>query len=278
MKISRFAGIAATACLAFVTPSVHGQSAPAAEQGARATKPLVIVNRQIDGKSMKFSSAGNWHRIELELKVLPEGIKAALAAEGIKDARYNNATVKWVNNVKATLVVGYKPSGADLSKPKVFQDVVRLKDSVQGGRDLAQTKDASKIENWRFFKASTTALTLEANQPKSIFFYIPAEIVKRDDITNPRPDIAYVVLEVDGKEVPIFDERGALFTGSFGALFQNSSLGKADKATLDKVKEIADRATRDTDGVMRPQNLITSFQDSDWSKSSPEFVREEAAK
>ena len=120
-----------------------------------------------------------------------------------------------------------------------------------------------------------TVLTLETNQPRSVFFYIPADIVKRDEISNPKPEVAFVTLEVDGKEVPTFDDKGSLFSGSFGALLQS---GKPSKAEIEKAKEIANRSTRDTDGVMRPQNLLVGVIDGDWSRSSPEFVREEAAK
>jgi hypothetical protein len=276
MKISRIAGIAATACLALATPSLQAQNAPApAADSTKATKPLIIVSRPIDARALKLSSTGNWHRIEVELKVLSEGIKEALSAQGITDSKVNNASVKWVNNVKVTLIAGYKPSGTDLGKPKVMQDVVKLKEAVTGGKSYAEAKDPSKAENWRYYKASATVLTLEANVARSVFFYIPADVVKRDDINNPKPDVAYVTLEVDGKDVPTFDAAGNPFTGSFGSLYQS---GKASKVIMDKFKEVADRATRDTDGVMRPQNLITSFHDGDWFKSSPEFVREDAAK
>lgn len=276
MKISRIAGIAATACLALTTPSLQAQNAPApAADSSKATKPLVVVNRMIDARAIKLSSTGNWHRIEVELKALPEGIKEALASQGITDSKVNNASVKWVNNVKVTLVAGYKPSGADLGKPKVMQDVVKLKEAVTGGKSYAEAKDASKAENWRYYKASATVLTLEANTPRSVFFYIPGDIVKRDEINIPKPDVAYVTLEVDGKEVPTFDAAGNLFTGSFGATYQS---GRPTKVIMEKFKEVADRSTRDTEGVMRPQNLITGFIDGDWSKSSPEFVREDAAK
>jgi hypothetical protein len=275
MKISRIAGIAATACLALATPSLQAQNAPApAADSAKATKPLVIVSRQIDAKAVKLSSTGNWHRIEVELKALPEGVKAALLAQDVPKA-FAGESVRWVNNVKVTLVAGYKPSGADLGKPKVMQDVLRLKEKATDAAAYAAAKDASKAENWRYYKASATVLTLETNQPRSVFFYIPGDVVKRDDIINPKPDVAYVTIEVDGKEVPIFDATGNAWGGSFGALLQGS---KASKANVDKAKEIADRSTRDTDGVMRPQNLITGFVDGDWFKSSPEFVREDAAK
>lgn len=276
MKISRIAGIAATACLALATPSLQAQNAPATTaDSAKVTKPLVIVSRPIDARAVKLSSSGSWHRLEVELKALPEGIKEALAAQGITDSKVNNSSVKWVNNVKVTLVAGYKPSGADLGRPKVMQDVVKLKEAVTGGKSYAEAKDPSKAENWRYYKASATVLTLEANISRSVFFYIPSDIVRRDEINAPKPDIAYVSLEVDGKEVPMFDASGNLVTGSFGAVYLS---GKTTKGMVDKFKEIADRATRDTDGVMRPQNLITSFHDGDWFKSSPEFVREDAAK
>ena len=270
MKIFPIAGIAALACAATLPPTVYAQST--SEAVAKATKPLVIVSRQIDGRTVKGGN-GNWHRLEVELKALPEGIKSALLAQGVP-TKFAGDSVKWVNNVKVTLVAGFKPSGADLSKPKVYQDVLRLKDRATDAASFAATKDVSNPENWRYYKASAVIVTLEANRPRSVFFYIPGDIVDRDGITNPRPDAAYVALEVDGQEVPVMDEKGAPFTGSNAVLIAGS---KPDAAKLTKLKEVAERATRDTEGVMRPQNLITGFIDADW-KISPEFAREEAAK
>lgn len=268
MTISRIAGIAACACLGFTTPVVHAQNAPAS--AAKTTKPLAVVSRQIDGKNVHGT------RIEVEVKALSEGIKEALASNGITDSKFNNASVRWVNNVKVTLVVGYQQGGSDAGKPKVYQDVIKLKDAVTGGKSLADATKAGSIENYRYYKASATVLTLEANTPRSVFFYIPPEIVKRDNITNPRPDVAYVTLEVDGKEVPTVTEAGVPYTGTFGVLF-SGALGGITKDRLDKVKEVADRTTRDTSGVMRPQNLITGFIDQDWARFSPDFVREDNA-
>ena len=276
MTMPQVIGPIAIAAMALATvPVVHAQSVPAAEkkEAAKPSKPLVLVTRQIDGKP--FKANGNWHRIEIELKAQSDGIREALMAQGVPKA-YAGESVRWLNNVKVSLVVGYTPTGHDLGKPKVYQDVLKLKDAVTGGKSLEETKKAGLIENWRYYKASTTVLALEANSPKSVYFYIPGDIVKRDDISNPRPDVAYVTLEVDGQEIPVMSDKGDLPAGSFGVLF-GSTLGKPDKVKLDKVREVADRATRDTAGVMRPQNLISSFVDPDW-KSSPEFVREDAAK
>ncbi len=236
------------------------------------TKPLVIVSRQLDGKSVKGGN-GNWHRLEVEVKALPDGIKAALLAQQVP-AKYAGDSVKWVNNVKVSVVAGFKPSGSDLSKPKVYQEVLKLKERATDAAAFAAAKDVNNPDNWRYYKASTVVATLEANKPRSVFFYIPGDIVERDGITNPRPDAAYVTLEVDGQEVPVLDEKGAPFTGSNAVLIAGS---KPDAAKLAKLKEVAERAVRDTEGVMRPQNLITNFIDADW-KASPDFVREEAAK
>ena len=224
IKISLFGGIAAAACLALSTPASQAQDANSAATQGKAQKPLVIVSRQIDGKQMKFTSNGNWTRIEIEVKALPEGIKDALAAQNIP-SQFNNASVRWLNNVKVTLVAGYQPTGGDAGKPKVMQDVLKLKDAVTGGKSLSEARNAALIENWRYYKASATILTLEVNTPRSVFFYIPADIVKRDNLSNPRPDVAYVTLEVDGKKVSVFDDKGSLYSGSFGVLFKGNTLG-----------------------------------------------------
>ena len=49
MKISRIAGIAATACLAVSTPSLRAQNAPAAERpaSAKASKPMVEADMNV---------------------------------------------------------------------------------------------------------------------------------------------------------------------------------------------------------------------------------------
>lgn len=264
MTIPRVIGFAAVAATVLVgSPFAQAQNAPAA-------KPMVIVPRPIDGKS--FRANGQWHRLEVELKLQQDAMKAALVAKGIADSHAN--AVRWLNNVKVTLLVGYSPTGADLGKPKVYQDLLRLKDDVAGGKSIEKTRDASNPENWRFYKASATVLTLEAGAPKSVFFYIPADIVKRDGIVNPRPDVAVASLEVDGVEVPLLDAAGHLPTGSFAAMIAK---GKVDAPALEKVREVGERGSRDTAGIMRPQNFINCFIDPDW-KSSPEFVREDSVK
>lgn len=271
MTIPRVIGPIALAAMALATlPAVRAQNAPASE-AAKSAKPLVVVSRPIDGKP--FKANGNWHRLEVELKAQSEGIKAALLAQGATQEYIT--PVRWINNVKVTLVVGYSPSGTDLGKPKVFQELLKMKEAAASGTPV-DVKNPKLVDNWRYYKASTTILTLESNVNKSVFFYIPGDIVLRDGINSPKPDVAYVTLEMDGQEIPVLNDKGAMNTGSFGVLF-SPVLGKVDKTTLDKVREIADRATRDTEGVMRPQNLITGFIDGDW-KNSPEFVRDGAAK
>ena len=128
---------------------------------------------------------------------------------------------------------------------------------------------SKKPEDWNYYRASATVLTIEANQPRSVLFYLPGDIVKRD-VLHKEPDYYFVQLEVAGNEAPIFDAKGALIPAQVRAVHKDI----ATKVAFDAAKDAADRGVVNTPGILRPQYLVAYF-DNPVVPSSPEFIRED---
>ena len=128
---------------------------------------------------------------------------------------------------------------------------------------------SKKPEDWNYYRASATVLTIEANQPRSVLFYLPGDIVKRDMLPK-EPDYYFVQLEVAGNEAPIFDARGVLIPAQVRAVHKDI----ANKVAFDAAKDAADRGVVNTPGILRPQYLVAYF-DNPIVPSSPEFIRED---
>jgi len=145
-----------------------------------------------------------------------------------------------------------------------------LGDGHPGLRLTQVYKTASKKpEDWNYYRASATVLTIEANQPRSVLFYLPGDIVKRDMLPK-EPDYYFVQLEVAGNEAPIFDARGVLIPAQVRAVHKDI----ATKVAFDAAKDAADRGVVNTPGILRPQYLVAYF-DNPIVPSSPEFIRED---
>lgn len=147
---------------------------------------------------------------------------------------------RWLDKVKVTLTIGYKG------------------------------EKSKSGEDWNYYRASATILTLEVNSPRSVFFYLPGDVVKRDMLRKD-PDVYYVELEAAGATQAIFDAKGGLIADQKGSV--SKELYK--KADFDGCKGFADRGVLNTAGILRPQYLV-GFYDKLWD-FSPEFVREDAA-
>lgn len=147
---------------------------------------------------------------------------------------------RWIDKVKVTVTIGYKG------------------------------EKSKTAEDWNYYRASATILTIEQNAPRSVFFYLPGDVVKRDMLRK-EPDVYYVDVEVAGTAQAVFDARGALLADQKAAV-SKELLKKAD---YDGCKGFADRGVLNTAGILRPQYLV-GFYDKEW-QFSPEFVREDAA-
>ncbi|MFZ9200822.1 MAG: hypothetical protein ACO23N_00120 [Opitutales bacterium] len=184
-------------------------------------------------KDVKFAQAkfnGPYAWNRIEVVVDPRGLNP--------DPKAPNK--RWIDKVKVTLTIGYKG------------------------------EKSKSAEDWNYYRASATILTLEQNNIRSVFFYLPGDVVKRDMLRKD-PDVYYVDLEVAGTTQAVFDARGLLIPEQKGSV-SKELLKKAD---YDGCKGFADRGVLNTVGILRPQYLV-GFYDDLW-KFSPEFVREDAA-
>jgi len=132
-----------------------------------------------------------------------------------------------------------------------------------------KTKSA-KAEEWNYYRSSVTVLTLEVNQPRTVSFYLPGDIVKRDNLRK-EPDYYFVQVEVAGNEEPLFDAKGNVIAEQSRAI----SHELAKKANYDGAKDVADRCAGNNPGILRPQFLVNYPDVPVVVPPSPEFIRED---
>lgn len=72
-------------------------------------------------------------------------------------------------------------------------------DNVKVTLSLGYVRD-SKEKTFFFYQSSMTLVTLESQKNKIISFFLPREIVERDNLSK-EPDYWLIQLEVDGKEL-----------------------------------------------------------------------------
>lgn len=130
--------------------------------------------------------------------------------------------------------------------------------------------DSAKFEDWNYYRANATVLTLEVGKPRSVLFYLPGDIVKRDNLRK-EPDYYFVQVEVGGTESPLFDAKGALVAEQARAVHREIS----KKDLFDKAKDAADRGVISTPGILRPQYLLILPDAVPAVPASPEFIRED---
>jgi hypothetical protein len=219
-----------------LSPLSFGQNAPAA--GAGATGKSVVFVRNVTFLQTKLGGQVNpWNRMQVEIQAnSPAAIGAAAAAKA--DPKADTANKKWVDKVKVTVTQIYKTTSA-------------------------------KPEEWNYYRSSATVLTIEVNQPRSVLFYLPGDIVKRDNLKK-EPDYYYVQIEVAGNEEALFDARGNVVPDQKMALHKDLQT----KAKFDPAKDAADRGVVASPGILRPQYLVL-YPDTPVVPPSPEFIRED---
>lgn len=213
-----------------LTSDSFAQAAPA--PGAVASKSVVFV-RSVTFQQTKLGGQVNpWNRMQVEIQAntMPETKPATPEAKVLNR--------KWVDKVKVTVTQIYKTASI-------------------------------KPEDWNYYRSSATVLTIEVNQPRSVLFYLPGDVVKRD-ILKKEPDYYYVQLEVAGNEEPHFDARGLVLADQKWALHKDLQT----KAKFDPAKDAADRGVITTPGILRPQYLVL-YADTPVVPPSPEFIRED---
>ena len=222
--------------------SVAGLSGQATkgEVGAASGKSAVNV-RSIHFDPVKIGGQQNpWIRTQVELHANfnPEAKAAPDAAAGAKKP----VNKQWVDKVKVTLTQIFKPIGT------------------------------TAAAEFAYYRSSATVLTMEVNTDRSVYFYLPGDIVKRDRLKM-QPDYYYVQLEVGGTEQPLFTEAGRPTPDMMPALHKMF----LDKAAFDVARSEADRAVNANNGMLRPQYLVpyAIFDSLPQGSPSPEFIRED---
>jgi len=220
--------------------SVSFASAQATKADAGAGKSPVSV-RSIHFDPVKIGGQKNdWIRMQVELQANfnPE---TKVAAEDKAGKRQANK--QWVDKIKVTVTQIYKPLAA---------------------------KDATEFS---YYRSSATVLTMEIGSPRSVYFYLPGDIVKRDRLKM-QPDYYYVQIEVGGSEQPLFNEAGRPVADMSNALHKQF----LDKKIFDGARSEADRAVNANAGMLRPHYLVpAAFYDSlPQGSPQPEFIREDA--
>ena len=220
---------------------VFAQAAKA--EGGAATSGKSPVNvRSVHFDPVKIGGQKNeWIRMQVELQAnfnpdtkLPAEDKAGKRA----------ANKQWVDRVKVTVTQIFKP---------------------------LSVKDAAEFS---YYRASATVLTMEVNSSRSLYFYLPGDIVKRDRLKM-QPDYYYVQLEVAGTEVPLYNEAGRLSPDMQAAVHKQF----VNKKDFDGARDLADRGVGANAGMLRPQYLVpyAIFDNLPQGSPSPEFIREDSA-
>jgi hypothetical protein len=220
-----------------------GQTAPAAGAAAGASGKSAVFVRNVTFQQTKLGGQVNpWNRMQVEIQAnsaaATGGAAAAKADPKGEGESTKTGNKKWVDKVKVTVTQIYKTTSA-------------------------------KPEDWNYYRSSATVLTIEVNQPRSVLFYLPGDIVKRDNLKK-EPDYYYVQIEVAGNEEPTFDARGVVLADQKMALHKDLQT----KAKFDPAKDAADRGVVATPGILRPQYLVL-YPDSQVVPPSPEFIRED---
>lgn len=195
----------------------------------------------------------------------PGGVqKAAVAVRDVKflQTKLNNQVNPW-NRMQVELQANFNPDSKALNK--------RWVDKIKVTVTQIYKTSSKDLKDWNYYRASATVLTMEVNQPRSVVFYLPGDIVKRD-VLRKEPDWYYVQLEVGGAEEPMFDAKGMILSDHASAV--HKSLSK--KADFDGAKDAADRGVGNTPGILRPQYLVNFLiPDAPVVPPVPEFIRED---
>ena len=155
---------------------------------------------------------------------------------------------------------------------KKFEEQHKVKVTVTQIFKPLTAKDATEFS---YYRSSATVLTLEVGSPRSVYFYLPGDIVKRDRLKM-QPDYYYVQLDVAGTEVPLFNEAGRLNPDMLGAVHKMF----VTKKDFDGARDLADRGANANTGMLRPQFLVpyAIFDALPQGSPSPEFIREDGSR
>jgi len=233
----------ATAVFASLT-ALFFSFAPLVAQVAKAdTGKSAVIVRSVHFDPAKLGGQQNpWIRAQVELRANfnPE---AKVAPDADASAK-KPANKQWVDKIKVTLTQIFKPVGA------------------------------TAAADFAYYRSSATVLTMEVNTDRSVYFYLPGDVVKRDRLKS-QPDYYFVQVEVGGQELPLFTEAGRPVPDMQNAVHKMF----LDKKAFDEARSLADRAVNANSGLLRPQYLVpySIFDNLPQGSPSPEFIREDGS-
>lgn len=190
-------------------------------------------------------------------------LKSVIAVKDVKffQLRLGGQINPW-NCMQVEVAANYNPDPKALNKTWV--DKIKLTVT-----QVYKTK-SPKPEDWNYYRSAVTILTLEVNQPRTVSFYLPGDVVKRDNLRK-EPDYFYVQPEISGNEEPLFDAKGSVIAEQSRAISRDLS----QKKNFDGAKDVADRCAGNNSGILRPQFLVNYREVPNVVPPSPEFIRED---
>lgn len=201
----------------------------------RGQLPRAQIAATVTNSTVKFttvqSSVSAHPMVRMEVP-----ITAVNNAKLIEDKAAIVPNKEWVDKIKVTLIVAY---------------------SVAKKGPTSSAPAAAKTDAYAFYSASSTILTMQRNTKGSVFFYLPGEIIKRDQL-SPTPEAYLVDIEVDGKPQP-------------PAL---SSKLKTSPVEESGFREMAGQALFKTAGILLPQYNVPD----DRRPPSPALIREDSTR
>ncbi|TSJ78839.1 hypothetical protein [Rariglobus hedericola] len=183
---------------------------------------------------------------------------AAPAPVEVLDVKFNSVRIN--SGTWYETEVQVQPRGGVAADNRQF--VNRVKVTLSVGVFSVKAPAGSKIPD-TYYRASAEAVAVEANGGRTLYrFYLPPEIVKRDQITG---DLRYYLVElsVDGKPLPLGKNQ-----------FPVSTLSKPEYVESFRSKVSSEAGANE--GILLPQYLTPFAFDN--SRQAPSYIRIETTR
>jgi hypothetical protein len=246
--------LAAAAALGGVAITVPAEClAQSAKPTATARKSIPALVSRVDFKRPRVGGKLPVQRVEVE-------VLANANAKLLEDPAAIVPHPEWVDKIKVTVTIAYENKGFKKAKK------------------TAAAANASTDDQFIFYRASSTILTLKRNDKTSVFFYLPGEIVQRDALLA-HPAYYTVELEVDGTAVDMFNAVGQpLSKAALSTNLQAPRKANETTSAFDGFKSMADRGATATAGILRTQPQVAgSIHDPEWQRAAT-LLREDTTR
>ena len=188
----------------------------------------------------------------------PAAGKAAVEVKAVRFAQTKVSNTVLVPMTRVEVQLLAKENAKLLEDPKALVPNKNWVDKIKAAAKKSSAGGAVGAEDrYAFYRSSVTIMTMEKNTTGSVFFYLPGEIVKRDQLKQ-EPYAYSVDLEVDGTSLPPSKT-------SVSRLLLSETQYKG-------FKEMADRGVLNTTGVLRPQYLVATEA---LPATTPTLIRED---